>query len=675
MRTSSFLIACAIGITFSFFAPATASATDVEPGQESGDLGPNFVIYDLPADRIESRLGITYEEMLQRRAADSKAVPSDTLKALVFLAEWADDPANAVDHTPDHYDTLLFTQGIVSTGSMREYMLEASYGKLWIEGDVHGWYSQPTYIPNDYFRNFFDAADADIDYSDYDRDGDGYTDAVWIFHAGPGEEETHNPAHIWSFAVSGLNHMTDDGVIIDRFACNPEMHADGSITSIRVAAHEASHVLGLPDLYDYNAKLDTVSYYTPGDANDHPLMDWCLMGYYGYNIFSYGTRQDPAHLCAWSKQELGWVTPTPLSVSQKDVPLPEVTLNPVIYKIVRPGGPGLEYFLLENRNSNSAAIFDHLDSDFSAYWPSFTFGQNQKDPGMLILHVDDAMSGNTSGAHYRVAVEDAGYDPATPWDGTSEFSEEWYPYETRISAPFSADDAGQSSFTPSTVPNTDWYGAGSGIWITNISGSGMTMTFDIGFGNAWPAIVSHSPVALNVMLMPFEVFLFTATAIDEDLDPTTYEWYEDGLLQQTGASNSYSFTAGTSGSSVDLMVVATDGSLADSLTWAIDVDLSTGVAGSTVPSAGPAISASPNPFNPTVAIRVSVPEAGALNVSVHDISGRLVAELADRFSEPGIHELIWDGKEASGNSAPSGIYFVRVNAGAKTALSKIVLLR
>ncbi|MCP4069173.1 MAG: hypothetical protein GY741_12905, partial [Phycisphaeraceae bacterium] len=293
-----------------------------------------------------------------------------------------------------------------------------------------------------------------IDYSDFDRDGDGYTDAVWIFHAGPGEEETHDPDDIWSFAVWGLNYQTDDGVIIDRFACNPEMHADGSIISIRVGAHEATHVLGIPDLYDYDSKLVTSTYYTPGDSNDHPVVDWGVMGYYGYNVWSYGTRQDPGHHCAWTKAALGFLAPIVLSTPQKDVPLPEVELNSVAYRVRR--GASSESFLIENRNTASSAIFDHLDSDFSAYYTWFTPGQNPKDSGMIITHIDDAVGNNTdgpNGPHYMVAVEDAGYDPSSPWDGTSEFTEWWYPQETRVGAAFSADDLGQTSFTPATTPS------------------------------------------------------------------------------------------------------------------------------------------------------------------------------------------------------------------------------
>jgi immune inhibitor A len=534
---------------------------------------PDFVICDLPPHEIEERLGIPFEEMLERQARTEVRARADTIKALVLLCQWEDDPADTVNHTPAAYDTVLFSEGVMDPGSLREYFLEVSYGSCYIYGDVVGWFTQPTFIPDLYFTDFFAAADPLVDYSEYDRDGDGFVDALYVFHAGPGQEETHDPDDIWSFAVIyGLHFPTEDGVVIDAFTCDPEEHMDGSILTIRTPAHEAAHILGLPDLYDYNAKLDTTTYYTPGDVNDHPLVDWCLMGYGGYNIMSYGTRQDPSHLCAWSKAELGFLTPIELTESQHDIQLPEVENNPMAYKIAHPSPDSREYFLIENRNSNSSSKFDHLDSDFSAYFPWFEPGQNPKDPGMIIYHVDDALHYNFYGPnnpHYMVIVEDAGYDPDHPWDGYSEYSEWWYPYEFRIGAAYAGEDSGQTSFTPLTYPSTDWYDGPSGVWFTNVSVSDSVMTFDLGFGNAWPAIVAHQPGALDTTLSEGEELIFSVAVVDEDGDETTYDWYENWILMQSSVDSFYTFTAGPAGTIDTLMVAATDGELADSLTWLI----------------------------------------------------------------------------------------------------------
>jgi hypothetical protein len=401
------------------------------------------------------------------------------------------------------------------------------------------------------------------------------------------------------------------------------------------------------------------------------------MGYYGYNIMSYGTRQDPGHHCAWTKAQLGFVVPQVLSQSQHRIEIPEVQTNPVVYKIVRPGDPD-EYFLLENRNTVSSAKFDHLDSDFSAYWPWFTPGQNQKDAGLLILHVDDDMSGNNgqpSYAHYMVAVEDAGYDPATPWDGVSEFSEEWYPYEMRISAPFSADDPGQTSFTPNTVPSSDWYGPSSGIWITNISESDSIMTFDLGFGNAWPAIVEHNPVSLDTTVSFGDSLPLSAVAADEDGDPTTYVWHLNGGVVQSGSDSTYLYPGGTPDETDTLLVVATDGELADSLVWALYNGVDAGVEDGVPSIVAPTLLAGPIPFGPSLEIQCALPEAGRVRLSVYDLSGRLVATLADEERDAGPFILTWDGKNDSGVEAAAGIYLVRLETLGAAPSKKVILMR
>lgn len=640
------------------------------------DRNPDFVVYDLPPADIESRLGVPYAEMVDRRAGVEVLVPSDTTMVLIMLCQWADDMADTTAHPKSAYETLLFSEGVLDPGSMREYFLEVSYGDYWIEGDVVGWLTEPTYQSYLWFTDFLEQADALVDFNDYDRDGDGYTDAVWIFHAGPGQEETHDPDHIWSYAVYGLNYMTDDGVIVDRYSCNPEMHADGSIVTIRVPAHEATHVLGMPDLYDYDSKLDTTTYFTPNDENDHPLVDWCIMGYGGYNIMTYGTNQPcPQHHCAWMKKELGWLTSTLLSSSTHDIPVPEVQTNPVAYKINRPGSGGREYFLIENRNTQGGSFrFDHIDSDFSAYCPWFTPGSNPKDAGLVIYHVDDNMNGNNGSPHYMVLTMDAGYDPSHPWDGSDEYSEWWYPYEFRIGAAWAAED-GQTAFTPNSSPDTDWYTGPSDVWITNISESDSVMTFDLGLGNAWPAIVDHRPVSLDTTAQSGSPLHFSGEVVDVDGDATRYDWYVNGNLVQTLFDSTFTHFPGAPGTTDTVMLVATDTELADTLAWTVHADVSTGTAERAPRIFDATLAASPTPFNPLVTIRFELPGAGHARLTVHDLAGRLVHVLEDRDLPAGASVRQWNGRDASGRDAASGIYFVRLVTGEKTLSTRVVLIR
>ncbi len=83
----------------------------------------------------------------------------------------------------------------------------------------------------------------------------------------------------------------------------------------------------------------------------------------------------------------------------------------------------------------------------------------------------------------------------------------------------------------------------------------------------------------------------------------------------------------------------------------------------------------PNPFNPMTTIAFEVPAAGRAQVRVFDIRGMHVATVLDADLQPGRHEVVWDGRDAQGRQAASGQYFYRLDAGGKTAVSKMLLLK
>lgn len=84
----------------------------------------------------------------------------------------------------------------------------------------------------------------------------------------------------------------------------------------------------------------------------------------------------------------------------------------------------------------------------------------------------------------------------------------------------------------------------------------------------------------------------------------------------------------------------------------------------------------PNPFNPTTAIRFEVPDGGArLALRVYDVEGRLVRTLVEGHRAAGPHTLLWDGSSDSGVASASGVYFYRLEAPGFTQTRKMVLLR
>jgi hypothetical protein len=83
-----------------------------------------------------------------------------------------------------------------------------------------------------------------------------------------------------------------------------------------------------------------------------------------------------------------------------------------------------------------------------------------------------------------------------------------------------------------------------------------------------------------------------------------------------------------------------------------------------------ALSASPNPFNPSTDIRYQIQDARYVSLRVYDIAGRLVATLAEGRQESGTHQVTFDGSKLA-----SGLYFVRMEAGEFTSKQKLILIK
>jgi len=84
----------------------------------------------------------------------------------------------------------------------------------------------------------------------------------------------------------------------------------------------------------------------------------------------------------------------------------------------------------------------------------------------------------------------------------------------------------------------------------------------------------------------------------------------------------------------------------------------------------------PNPFNPVTSIRFDVARESMINISVYDITGRLVKVLVNRRFEAGSYQAVWDGRNGRGANVSSGIYLCRMTGGegfVKTR--KMVLLK
>jgi uncharacterized repeat protein (TIGR01451 family) len=84
----------------------------------------------------------------------------------------------------------------------------------------------------------------------------------------------------------------------------------------------------------------------------------------------------------------------------------------------------------------------------------------------------------------------------------------------------------------------------------------------------------------------------------------------------------------------------------------------------------------PNPFNPSTSIRFTIPEPlPEVRLTVFDMLGQRIWERTMTDVEPGAHRVQWEGVTSSGSKASSGVYFYRLNAGAYSAVHRMLLLK
>ncbi|HDQ46348.1 MAG TPA: T9SS type A sorting domain-containing protein [bacterium] len=83
----------------------------------------------------------------------------------------------------------------------------------------------------------------------------------------------------------------------------------------------------------------------------------------------------------------------------------------------------------------------------------------------------------------------------------------------------------------------------------------------------------------------------------------------------------------------------------------------------------------PNPFNPETAFHYDLPETSPVRIAVYSLIGQRVATLVHEIQEAGRYDVIWDARDSGGNSVPSGIYFLVMDAGKHHQVRKMTILR
>jgi len=406
----------------------------------------------------------------------------------VILGGYSNGPFGT--YTKTQFQNLLF--GSNPTGSMTDYYSEVSYGQLDISGTLYGWFystqTQVFYAGNNNglsgggARFCYDMAvltDISIEFDQFDNDGpdgipnsgddDGYVDAFVAVHTGGGAETGDGDniwSHQWDFTSAYLAfpgimpdsvYVTNDAsanggfIKIKKYIVAPETADDGSpgdpMIAIGVFCHEFGHILGLPDLYD-----------TSDPADSYGIGIWGLMGSGGYGSPDFNHPESPTHLSAWSKLDLGWISPTVIISNLSDVTINNVEDSPQVYLLQNNGIPGQEYFLVENRQSVG----------FDQYLPG---------GGLCIWHIDETVidanrnsnTVNADEAHKGVDLEEA--------DGRDDLDTEQNFGDDSDIFPGSSN---RRVFSKYTYPNSNYYfGNLTDIKVASISNSGLIMSADL----------------------------------------------------------------------------------------------------------------------------------------------------------------------------------------------------
>jgi M6 family metalloprotease-like protein len=306
-------------------------------------------------------------------------------KVLVLLVDFPDYPHGAGDTVAD-VSSKFFGPGDASQTpyeSLHNFYQRSSYNALNIQGNVLGWYRAAhnrSYYGNlgmGYGQetlmmealNYFDTTGGGHDFTQYDNDNNGAIDALYIKWTGPDNGWAN---FWWAFQWEWWANpgYTIDGKTIDHYVWSwiyNTAYDGATIYQAHVDIHETGHLLGLPDLYDYDGTVGP-----DGGVGGLDMMD---SNWGDHNCFS--------------KFMLEWLTPTYVTSGATTLAL-------------NPSGTSQDCVLIMPSTAyNPGTIFDEF---FMAQYrkrgagndPATAVGAYPAYPtdGLIIWHVDSALNGS-----------------------------------------------------------------------------------------------------------------------------------------------------------------------------------------------------------------------------------------------------------------------------------------
>lgn len=83
----------------------------------------------------------------------------------------------------------------------------------------------------------------------------------------------------------------------------------------------------------------------------------------------------------------------------------------------------------------------------------------------------------------------------------------------------------------------------------------------------------------------------------------------------------------------------------------------------------------PNPFNPITTINYQLAKDGMVKIVVYDMLGNKIKSLQSEKQRAGRYNVAWNGLNESGIKVPSGTYIIRMIAGGKQNIQKVMLMK
>jgi hypothetical protein len=312
-------------------------------------------------------------------------------------------------------------------------------------------------------KEVFAYFDSQVDYSRYDNDKDGTTEAINIVYAGPGQTWGQG---LWPH--SGWSNERRDGV---RLTHHQMTDMPGKF-SIYVFVHESGHMIfGWPDLYWYG--------------------DYCTMGNRAHDL-------NPVAINDFYRADQGWIPF--VDVTSNDVSLETTKPGEVCYRYKNPARPdkeGLVWSYVQNKGRN----------------------QVLKGSGLLMQHYDFSIEGNSAADKLGLRIVHASAagkssdNPGDQWPSPGSTANTFF---KSGSYPEFSDDA---------YPAIRWYnGTKTGLKITDIGTPGETLTFCIGENCSEPSSSSSEPASSSsVEITVQKIALETTLPISDSYAPATLD--------------------------------------------------------------------------------------------------------------------------------------------------------